>query len=243
MKFAQLLREYIGQRTLEQMAALCAEKGLNLDPTYISKLRTGNRPAPDDERVVRVLAEACGRDPEPLLLLAKYERNPHEVMQEIVEAFVFAIKCAEEIQRRIQASMTTLVARLEAGESIPPAELISALSEDPVIERIREAYDRYRDRAFEIIDLITDWNRVPTEAAYGERGSFERVPYLPDGLDAALRPEENVTRVSRMRALVVRLSELAGVPEDPIIAAIVAAKAIKDPDFDAADFVRTHLRP
>lgn len=242
MTFAQLLREYIGGRTLEQMAALCAERGLALDPTYISKLRTGNRPAPDDERVVRVLAEACGRDPEPLLLLARYERNPHEVMQEIVEAFVLADSCALHLQEQVRIPLAVLASRLEAGEDVPKEDILKAIkAEDPIVERLREAYHRYRDRAFEIIELITDWNRLSKLGErVGAKGTFEEVWNLPEGVQIATRSVEPIpTKARRIRELVIRLSELADVPEAAIIYAIAGAKAVQDPDFSVNEFVQS----
>lgn len=84
MRFADLLREYIGDRTLEQIAELCAERGLAIDPSYISKWRNGSRLPPDDETVIQTLAEVCGRDPEPLILLAKVERRPTEALEQII---------------------------------------------------------------------------------------------------------------------------------------------------------------
>lgn len=242
MKFADLLREYIGDRTLESVVAECKARGVDIDRLYLGRLRSGNRLPPEDDNITRTIALVCGRDPEPLLLLARYERSPHEVMQEIVEAFVLADNCALHLQEHMRIPLTVLAARLEAGEDVPKEDILNAVkAEDPFVERLREAYHRYRDRAFEIIELITDWNRLSKLGErVGAKGTFEEVWNLPEGTQVAIRSVEPIpTKGRRLRELIVRLSEVAGVPEGPIVAAIAAAKAVQDPDFSVNEFVQS----
>lgn len=68
MSYSQLLSEYIKRsgKTLEQISIECGRKGVKIHPTYISKLRLGNRPAPS-ESISRALAEVTGGDPDELI--------------------------------------------------------------------------------------------------------------------------------------------------------------------------------
>lgn len=87
MSYADLLRRYIEESgmTLEEIAKACKERGLDIHPTYISKLRTGARPAPSNEKISRILAEVTGGDPEALIIQGYIDRAP-EAVKPILEA-------------------------------------------------------------------------------------------------------------------------------------------------------------
>ena len=78
MGYADLLRRYIEDSgmTLDEIAAACKARGLDIHPTYISKLRTGARPAPPNEKISRLLAEVTSGDPELLVKEGLIERAP-----------------------------------------------------------------------------------------------------------------------------------------------------------------------
>lgn len=80
MTYSEILKEYIANsgKTLEQIVKECEDRGVTIHSTYISKLRLGQRPAPDDS-ISRVLAEVTGGDPEPLIAAGYIERAPEEV--------------------------------------------------------------------------------------------------------------------------------------------------------------------
>jgi len=105
MTFAELLSDYIGYRALNEVSAALEEKGFKADPSYLSRLRTGKRPAPDDEGLVSALAQVCGKDPQPLMLLAKLEREPHETFTAILERAIYAL----EISNRLTAQLSRLI--------------------------------------------------------------------------------------------------------------------------------------
>lgn len=145
LTFAQLLREYIGERTLEEVAELCAGRGLRVDPTYISKWRTGNRRPPDDERVIRTLAEACGRDPEPLVLLATMERHPERVFAAIFEALGVT-----DGDRSGLAGLSEFARRVAA---LPP---VPAPSVEPAAQALRDIIRTANDALAKLKAQTTD---------------------------------------------------------------------------------------
>ncbi|MBY6274234.1 MAG: hypothetical protein CW346_18970 [Bacillaceae bacterium] len=195
--------------------------------------------------MVRLLAEACGRDPGPLVTVAKYERNPQSVLLDFADSFAFADRCVQLLDEWNRHRRTELIARLEAGEPVSTDEILRALKEeDPVARNLRQSYYLYRDYAFDTLELIANWSQRSMGAVLLEDGRFDQSVGLPEEVRVALRPRgPGLTKERRFRDLVARLSELMDVPEEPILAAIAAAKAVKDPDFDVADFVQTYLRP
>lgn len=84
MTYAELLQRYIKQsgKTLEQISKECAKKGVQIHPTYISKLRLGKRPAPSEE-ISRVLAEVTGGDPQRLIIKGFVEKIPKDLKEEM----------------------------------------------------------------------------------------------------------------------------------------------------------------
>jgi len=51
MSYSKLLQAYIDKSglTLDEITERCKAKGIDIHPTYISKLRNGTRPAPSEE--------------------------------------------------------------------------------------------------------------------------------------------------------------------------------------------------
>ncbi len=80
VNYAELLKRYIAQSgmTLEEIANACAKLGVSIHPTYISKLRLGQRPAPSED-ISRALAKVTGGDPEELVVAGYLEKAPQEV--------------------------------------------------------------------------------------------------------------------------------------------------------------------
>lgn len=80
MKYAEFLSKAIEDSgmTLEQIAHECVKRGVKIHPTYIGKLRNGQRPAPSED-ISRALAEVLGCDAEKLILLGYIEKAPESV--------------------------------------------------------------------------------------------------------------------------------------------------------------------
>ena len=75
--------------TLRQIAAICKENGVRIDPSYLSKLQSGNyRPA--SEEVNLAIAKACNEKPGDLLYAAYIEKAPpmiKEFIQQLIDFF------------------------------------------------------------------------------------------------------------------------------------------------------------
>lgn len=96
MEYSQLLSSYIekSKLSLGEIAIKLQAKGIKIDRSYISKLKTGSRPGASEE-VTRALAEVTGGDPEALIRAAYIEKAPAEMKDSLREAekfrFVFNI--------------------------------------------------------------------------------------------------------------------------------------------------------
>lgn len=79
MSYAKLLDNYINETKypLADISIMCKSKGVEISPSYISKLRTGKKPPPSDN-ISRALAEVLGGDPEALVIEGYKERAPQE---------------------------------------------------------------------------------------------------------------------------------------------------------------------
>jgi transcriptional regulator with XRE-family HTH domain len=77
MSYSETLSKMIKESglSLREISELCKEGGQKVDPSYISKLQTGNQD-PASEDVNRALALACDQDPEVLLYEAFMHKAP-----------------------------------------------------------------------------------------------------------------------------------------------------------------------
>lgn len=98
MSYSKLLDSYIAESnlTLEEIAERCKANGVDIHPSYISKLRKGTRPAPSEE-ISRALAISCGNDPEKLANEGNIEKTPPEV----AEVLFYYRKVAEKSRERV----------------------------------------------------------------------------------------------------------------------------------------------
>lgn len=96
--YAELLKSYIEKsgKTLDEISAECAKRGVTVHPTYISKLRLGKRPAPSDE-ITEALAEVTGGDRGKLLWLGWIDENPIGIKQQLMRAGYDVIQDALEL--------------------------------------------------------------------------------------------------------------------------------------------------
>lgn len=80
LSYKKLLSELVKNSglTLRDIADRCRERGVSIDPSYISKIQTGKQAPPSDE-VSRVLAEVLESDPIELIWLGYVEKAPEEI--------------------------------------------------------------------------------------------------------------------------------------------------------------------
>ncbi|WP_068773764.1 helix-turn-helix domain-containing protein [Paenibacillus sp. FJAT-26967] len=86
MGYAQLLEQYIQKSglNLTEITEQLKEKGITIDRSYISKLKSGAKP-PASEEVTKALAEITGGDPEMLVNVGVIEKTPEEIKAFISE--------------------------------------------------------------------------------------------------------------------------------------------------------------
>jgi SOS-response transcriptional repressor LexA len=125
--YADLLKEYIklSGKKLEEITRECETKGVSVHPTYISKLRLGQRPAPSEE-ISRVLAEVTGGDPEKLIMSGYIEKAPGKVKDLIAREQTSTYNLPKDAIPYIPENMikTPLIGTIRAGQSIDRIENI-----------------------------------------------------------------------------------------------------------------------
>ncbi|MCU6794863.1 hypothetical protein OB236_22375 [Paenibacillus sp. WQ 127069] len=82
MRYAQLLSNYIKKSglNLAEISTLLKQKGITIDRSYISKLKSGTKP-PASEDITRALAEVTGGDPDTLVNVGTTDKAPEEIKQ------------------------------------------------------------------------------------------------------------------------------------------------------------------
>nr|PZN02956.1 MAG: hypothetical protein DIU66_08505 [Bacillota bacterium] len=130
MTYAELLQQYIKQsgKTLEQISKECAQKGVKIHPTYISKLRLGKRPAPSEE-ISRVLAEVTGGDPQRLIIKGYIEKIPDDLKDQL--GLYKYLSNIDDIADEVTSKINELGGLDNAVEKIVRSVLAEAVFENP----------------------------------------------------------------------------------------------------------------
>ncbi len=101
-KYFHLLSHHIQQSglTLRQIAKRCRDLHHSIDPSYISKLQTGQLPPPSEE-VSQTLAKVLNADAEELIYLGYIEKAPLVIKQKLVKQNLpnEVLSCAMRISR------------------------------------------------------------------------------------------------------------------------------------------------
>ncbi|OXM87077.1 helix-turn-helix domain-containing protein [Paenibacillus rigui] len=86
MAYAQLLEQYIQKSglSLTDITDRLKEKGITIDRSYISKLKSGAK-LPASVEITRALAEITGGDPDVLINVGVIDRAPEEIKAFITE--------------------------------------------------------------------------------------------------------------------------------------------------------------
>lgn len=145
MRFADLLREYIGDRTLESIVTQCQERGIEIDRIYLGRLRSGDRLPPDDEKTTMALAEICGRDPYPLVLLARVERKPRETLMELLTLQSEAHRLTVEVSMQNAKKLARIGELLDAGAGVDELKAYLAQDGKNEVDTLRRSYEVNRD--------------------------------------------------------------------------------------------------
>lgn len=80
MRYSEELSKMIKESglTLKEISDKCKSFGVNIDPSYLSKLQ-GDKQSPASEEVNIAIAKACNRKPRYLVVLAYLEKAPKEI--------------------------------------------------------------------------------------------------------------------------------------------------------------------
>ncbi|WP_338555582.1 hypothetical protein [Paenibacillus sp. KS-LC4] len=86
MAYSDILNRYIKESgfTLSDICQRIGEKGISIDRSYLSKLKTGAKPPASDE-LSRAIAEVTGGDSEALIIAGYIEKSPEELKKTIEE--------------------------------------------------------------------------------------------------------------------------------------------------------------
>lgn len=160
MTFADLLKQYIGDRKLDNVVAACAERGVQIDAPLLSRMRQGTRLPPAEEHVVRVLADVCGGDPEPLVLLWQVERQPREAIYRVVGASAEALGSLQAFSKRLFALTGAMIEYAEESEDVELLELVK--KEIAPIDVLREEASQASMEYIEMIRLVLGEEAVKT---------------------------------------------------------------------------------
>lgn len=84
LRYHTLLEKYISESglSLRKIACLCNKKGLEINHSYISKLKRNVMP-PASDKVNKILAEVLGGDTEALIVAAYREKIPASILKKL----------------------------------------------------------------------------------------------------------------------------------------------------------------
>ena len=94
---------------------------------------------PKDELLVRAIADACGRDPDPLVLAARAARNPESILREISQLVAPLIHEAVQTEEE-------LIDRLAVVSGVPANAITVALQALKSVSRRRGGTPMLRDQ-------------------------------------------------------------------------------------------------
>jgi len=209
LTFADLLREYMEEKTLDEVIEHCQRQGVKLERTYLSKIRTGARPAPEDENVVRALARACGRDPEPLVLLAAIERHPRKAFLMMMQRELDTLGVTLEISQ-IQAAQLQRIAEIAKSDgSMDQVKAVLAQDSEKMLELM--------SRRQQLIDRDSEFMRL-----FGSTEIGVVSEHIFNSLDDKPQPMADLSE----DALIEALAEAAAVPADGLRDLVKALKTV-----------------
>lgn len=189
MSYADLVRKHIeaSGMTLEEIAAACKSRGLDIHPTYISKLRNGTRPAPTDENITRMLAEVTGGDAEELIFEGYIERAPEPVRRylEVVDPALWI-----SLKEESGVSYEDLISKLST-EGLPTDEhkkLLGIWETKPSVEDVRGRADEFPI----LSSMPDDWLEDVLSSVYKKTSD----------LILLLTKEPNIIRADRRQKLI-----------------------------------------
>jgi len=110
MEYHELLASMIekSNMTLKEIAAACRKKGVRIDPSYISKLQSGNY-SPASEEINRALAAVFGENPNDLLFSAYIQKAPTMIQDFISALLSFFRNIAISTSKHVPADTAAVI--------------------------------------------------------------------------------------------------------------------------------------
>ncbi len=110
MRYHELLGKMILQSgmTLRDISKKCKELGVKVDPSYISKLQSGNYNPASDE-VNRAIAEACNHSADELLYAGYIEKAPPMIQEFITQLLDFFRQTARSLTEQVPAKTSQII--------------------------------------------------------------------------------------------------------------------------------------
>jgi SOS-response transcriptional repressor LexA len=154
MRYSEELSKMIKESglTLKEISDKCKSYGINIDPSYLSKLQ-GNKQSPASEDINIAIAKACNRKPRYLVVLAYLEKAPKEIR-----------------------SLLSWTVEYLSNQS---NSFLSAIYSQEVVKLLKKNDFTYNDK--DIIELILDNHTLPPYAKIKDYIVNEEEQYI-DGL-------------------------------------------------------------
>ncbi len=110
MRYHEILAKMIlhSGMTLREISAKCLDLGVKIDPSYISKLQSGNYNPASDE-VNSVLAEVCRENPKDLLYAAYFEKAPPTIQEFITQLLGFFRNTAQSLTENVPPKIAQMI--------------------------------------------------------------------------------------------------------------------------------------
>lgn len=197
MGYKELLSEMVekSHMTLREIADMAREKGVSLDPSYISKLQTGKQQPASDE-VSKVIAEVCGGDPDLLIWEGYMEKAP-----EVVRTYIN--KSVGQLKGGIKAALKM---------QLPKDELINtylmqidALSELEIVKEIINTEDFFEtEDELVLVNKDDGGKSAMVLSEFIEMPDDSMVPLIPKGARISVKRQRDY---NNGEVVVVKLSE------------------------------------
>ena len=110
MRYHEMLSKMIlhSGMTLREISNKCKERGVKVDPSYISKLQSGNfNPASDE--VNKAIAEVCSHSPDELLYAAYLEKAPPMIQDFIIQLLDFFRNTAQSLTEHVPTRTSQVI--------------------------------------------------------------------------------------------------------------------------------------
>jgi transcriptional regulator with XRE-family HTH domain len=165
---------------LKEISEHCASLGIKVDPSYLSRLRSGDRPAPEDLVLVEAIASACYRDPDALIFLARFERHPEEALKDSFKAAYGAISLLSRSCDKLHETVNLAYAAALKRDWDEVDIALHLYVDDPETDKAIELANEYeRDLSRRLWLLMSASDNDTSGANQGKQEPAESEPVKP----------------------------------------------------------------